>query len=337
MKQHDLAARIENETCTARAFAKLIISGEHAILYSQPALGISVTRFVEISLVEQKGTESFVFDLQNLGVVKTLSYEQLEDLLSRKILQNSSELVPYALIKLITAFKPQIFSGMKICVTSNIPVGCGLGSSAAVIVSLIHAFNYFFKLNIKIEDYLQIGKEIEDIQHGKSSGFDIYLALWGGGAKFISGKISPRNFYNLPMYYINTGSPKSTTSDCVKFVAQYFQEGTLADRFGAITNKLDDAWQERNLENIKKYISLNHRLLVDIGVVPKKVQNFIDEIERNGGAAKICGAGTVEGENAGMIIAITENNINDLLSRYGYERLIMNFNNNRVEIVEALN
>lgn len=318
---------------TARSFAKIIFSGEHSILYGQPALGMSVDRFVEVSLIEQKGTKGLVFDLPDLNLVKSFSHDQLEELLSKNILPHPSDLAPYAFIKLITKFRPSIFSGITIRIISNIPIGCGLGSSAAVIVSLIHAFNYFFKLNIKLENYWQIGKEIEHIQHGRSSGFDIYLAIYGKRARFVAGEISTQYFQSLPMYYINTGKSKSTTGDCVKLVEKYFQNSSLADLFGEVTNKLDTALRQRDLTTIKESIRTNHRLLVDIGVVPKKVQDFIYAIERSGGAAKICGAGAVAGENAGIIMINTENDITDLLLCYGYKQLIMNFNNNGVEIV----
>jgi hypothetical protein len=54
-------------------------------------------------------------------------------------------------------------------------------------------------------------------------------------------------------------------------------------------------------------------------VVPAKVQQFIGEMEAQGGAAKICGAGSVLGEAAGMVLVLAERNPAELCQRYGYE------------------
>ena len=45
-----------------------------------------------------------------------------------------------------------------------------------------------------------------------------------------------------------------------------------------------------------------HLLLSRLKVVPEKIQKFIKLIENAGGAAKICGAGSIYGDNAGIIM-----------------------------------
>ena len=48
-------------------------------------------------------------------------------------------------------------------------------------------------------------------------------------------------------------------------------------------------------------IKTNHQLLQQIGVVPAQVCEFISGIEAHGGAAKICGAGSVVGDHGGLV------------------------------------
>ncbi len=69
----------------------------------------------------------------------------------------------------------------------------------------------------------------------------------------------------------------------------------------------------------KHSIRANHRLLQKIGVVPTKVANFIADIESSGGAAKICGAGAITGDNAGVVLLLADPGITEIAQRYGYE------------------
>jgi len=80
--------------------------------------------------------------------------------------------------------------------------------------------------------------------------------------------------------------------------------------------------EELNNNNSKKIISLireNQKLLNNIGVVPKNISNFIDEIEQMGGAAKICGAGSIRGNNAGAIIVFSDIMPKDICNKYGFQ------------------
>jgi mevalonate kinase len=317
----------------SRAFAKIIISGEHAVVYGQPALALSVDRYVQTSIVSAPHTKNYNFILEKFASTETFTQQQLQKLAQCQSLPQPMQLLPYALAKLIENFNIKTAIGLEIRTISTIPIGCGLGSSAALIVSLLHAVNHFFALNIKIENYLEIATNIEHIQHGRSSGVDVYLATYGGGVRFENGKMTPRTFSCAPIYYINSGKSASSTAECVTGVAQYFHNSNLASDFGTITNNLDEALQQQNLAAIKENIRANNQLLEYIGVVPKKVQKFIADIESRNGVAKICGAGAIKGDAAGIIMVITDNNIADLLIKYNYEQLKLTSNSYGVQII----
>ena len=60
-------------------------------------------------------------------------------------------------------------------------------------------------------------------------------------------------------------------------------------------------------------------LLNEIGVVPGRVCDFVSEVEQAGAAAKICGAGAVAGDNAGMVLVAARETPTELCAKYGYE------------------
>jgi hypothetical protein len=64
---------------------------------------------------------------------------------------------------------------------------------------------------------------------------------------------------------------------------------------------MEDALLKEDAVLLWNSVRENHRLLCEIGVVPTRVKKMIEAIEALGGAAKICGAGSVTGENAGVV------------------------------------
>ena len=69
------------------------------------------------------------------------------------------------------------FEQMSIQITSNIPIGRGYGSSAAVLAALVKAFNNAFDLNLSDDEIFTRVYELECFWHGKSSGIDPIMAI----------------------------------------------------------------------------------------------------------------------------------------------------------------
>lgn len=295
---------------TAQAPARLILSGEHSVVYGQPALAMAIDNVAETTVIAQPKEQGISFSAV------------------------STELLQYAFQHICDQFNIKLGHGLKIQTQANIPIGCGFGSSAAVIISLMHAVINFFALTVSEDEYLQLGREIENLPHGRSSGLDVYLAVHGGCVRFANQEAIARAMPEIPIYVINTGKPETNTGECVSFVAKYFHgSNSLAEDFGAVTDAFDKALQTNNLADIKECIRANHKLLIHIGVVPEKVQNFIAKVEGLGGAAKVCGAGACAGQNAGAVLVVTEADITDIIKAYGYELFQVKGNTCGMQIV----
>lgn len=330
----------------SRAPAKLIISGEHAVVYGAPAIALPVENNFAQTCILQKNSNEINFVLPDLNYQQAFTIPELINLqnntvnkyqlfLAKKCNINSvlvvqAEIFPCALVRFAEYFAAKLqikteiilqeFTGKEISITANIPLYCGMGSSAATIVSLLQAVLEFLKqqniLSISASEYLQqnfdecfnLARAIENLQHGFSSGLDIAVALKNAPIFFQEGKIYSRKFSAFPLRLINTGRPASTTGECVTSAEKYFCDPKLLADFAAITNEIDKILQstELSLTDLKYCIRENHQLLCKIGVVPDKVKALIANFEQQGFAAKISGAGAVKGDNAGIVIVVGE-------------------------------
>lgn len=324
---------MKNHTFTAVAPAKIILTGEHSVVYGMPAIVTAVNRFayaeiaaatsplISLTLADLKQKASSTFGaLRHLRNRLLESYHQcLNGTLSiRQVLQKPAELFQFTLINLIDTFQMQIKKGFDIKVRSDIPIGCGMGSSAATIVSVIQALTHFLKLDIKPEWLYRLSIEAEKLQHGFSSGVDSYISLNGGCAYFQNGKARPLIFPNLSLYIINTGSPANSTGEAVMGVASRFKTSSIWKEFEAIAIQIEQSLTKASTTCLSQLIRINHQLLKQIGVVPDKVQHFISDLENEGVSAKICGAGAIRGDNGGIVLALAEKAPTELCQKYGY-------------------
>jgi mevalonate kinase len=215
---------------------------------------------------------------------------------------------------------------VRIHLQSDIPVGCGMGSSAATILCISHALACYLGMDVSREFFLRLGIEAENLQHGYSSGLDLRICQEGGCLLAENGQFMLRPIPTLfPLYLVNTGAPITTTGECVAAVRHHFATPHLVDAFAAVTYAIDKTFNgnpaDKNaFSELRRAVRKNHILLDHIGVVPEKVRAFIAAIEQLGGAAKICGSGAVSGQSAGVLLLILEttDQLADLCKQYGY-------------------
>lgn len=318
----------------ARSPAKLILTGEHAVVYGMPAIAMAVNRYAE-SVVLTHGSPNIFFNFLNLKYAKSITFstllgykkriqDQYHAFLEghcsiREVLKMPFELLQFTLTNLFDTLNiPLEHQGVELRSSSTIPMGCGMGSSAAAIMSTLFALSHFYKLDIDPIRYINLGREAENLQHGRSSGLDLQLVMRGGCLKFQEGQIETRALPICPIVLVHSGRPETTTGQCVSAVAEHFKNAALGKRFEEVTLFLDQALMQNNQGSIIEGVRENHRLLTEIGVVPEKVQEFIRKIEKDGGAAKICGAGAIAGSGGGMLWVIAKTPLSKLLREYGY-------------------
>ncbi len=179
----------------ASAPGKIILFGEHAVVYSRPALAVPVT---------QVHADVEVLDSSRPGV---WIHAPVIDLHAELTSLPSDHPIASVILKL---FSPPFTSphfleekmgeqrGVEINISSTIPVASGLGSGAAVSVALIRSLSSFFFHSLSDDEINIIAYEVEKLHHGTPSGIDNTVITYNVPVYFIKGQ---------PIEIFKTGKP----------------------------------------------------------------------------------------------------------------------------------
>jgi len=244
------------EKAIVSAPGKIILAGEHAVVYGQPAIVAAIDKRITVKID------------------------------SAKTSQKTSGLVKFA-VAVCMKYLTRSRQDFNIAINSELPIGCGLGSSAALATALVWAL----LPHASLKEKNQLVKTIEDYQHGNSSGVDQTIVREGGFLRFQKGVFQPIKLLIKQVILINSGRPKESTGEMVKMVAK----GNYQKEFKQI-GEISNYWDQ-------KLIQENERLLEKLGVVGEKAKKMIRQIELIGGLAKVCGAGGVKA-GSGMLLAV---------------------------------
>jgi len=106
-------------------------------------------------------------------------------------------------------------------ITNHIPVGAGMGASAALCVAMTRWFQTLFDSNIEVFEFARM---LEDCFHGQSSGLDIAgAAAPTEGVYFKAGATTPVTSTWKPHWYLSYSGEPGITSECIKHVQTLWQ------------------------------------------------------------------------------------------------------------------
>ena len=335
------------QSMRSRVPGKIILSGEHAVLYNQPALAIAVNRFATCE-VFQNGSDRLEIMLngEQLDRAPMVFLPQEREMTTKRfesfkagrlpieqVIRGPKALISYAVTTFALAENISLKEGLLLNIRSEIPIGCGMGSSAAVILAVYKALCLAFDVTWSTEHLYEAALQTENLQHGKSSGLDPLTCLHGGAVLLKGDQTSSVEVEGLEFQLVFTGKPECTTGECVSHVAEHFATSTIWKLFGNVTNQFVEAIETGNLDNMRTAVTENQRLLEKIGVVPNRVQKFIEEIEFHDSAAKVCGAGAISGDAGGMVLVLSDMDLEPLTQHYGYECMKAEVDNHGAQTV----
>ena len=305
----------------ASAPAKIILFGEHFVVYGEPAIVVAIDKRARAE-AERRQDERLRFQSANLNTScyfenGAFKVEQGD----AKQVRFKFEPVKLAVEKVLAVYGKNV--GLDIRINSAIPVAAGLGSSAAVVASVTAAVAALLELEFSKQDIFRIAYEAEKIVHGTPSGVDPAIATFGGTLLFqVDTGFKPLEVKtDIPLVIGNTGVERSTRIQVekVRETMDSFPQITDPLRKAAreIVLRAVTALQENDLETLGRLMNINHALLYGIGVSDESLE-WLANAARKAGAlgAKLTGAG-----GGGCMIALARpeklENVSEAIMRAG--------------------
>ena len=319
---------------------KIIISGEHSVVYGKPAICIGINKFTKMK-VNKCENDKNIFSNINLTETKEkfniLKIDIINNLNNGNyIIKDKKTHFTNIIIKIFSFIKDEkekeilknfIFNTtLNIIISSEFPIGFGLGSSSAYNTCISNGFYYIinklFNVKIDLNSFILLCNSFEKFFHnGTPSGIDVTTCINGGlilfqkidnFKKFVINEnddylINKFNIYLISSNIIREGGK------LIKKVSDFKRENL--DNFNLLINEISDITNNifKLLFEKGNYIQLfldlikqNQVKLKEIQVSNSEIDKIIQLLLNNNFIGKITGAG-----GGGFIVAFIEKNRNE--------------------------
>ncbi len=259
---------------------KWILAGEHAVIRGGSALVFPVTN-KELTLTYYPSTS-------DLGADYSGESDADLHLLFWSVLEHGMHLIGKSLNSLNGHFK----------LHSNIPIGVGMGASAALCVAMARWF--LAQQYIQQNELQTFATKLENLFHGKSSGLDIAGVAVATGIEFQQGHCTPIHQTWHPNWFLSSCGQIGVTSHCID------QVQTLWNKQPELAKSIDQQMQEsvrlakhalehktpEAQEQLAHAINLANHCFFQWGLVSERLQQHMQMLKHNGAiAVKPTGSG----------------------------------------------
>ncbi|MDW8011037.1 MAG: mevalonate kinase [Sulfolobales archaeon] len=285
----------------ASAPGKVTLFGEHAVVYGQPAIVASIDRRINV-YAEPRSDKVVTIEARDLrvpGVIVTYKEGEVT-------VETEYGLVLPAISYLnkaieITSRYLDSKHGVKLVVRSEMPVGAGLGTSAAVAVATVAAYAYSGGYELSKDEIARLGWEVEKAVQGIASPMDTSITTYGGFMKirYSGSSIERENLAvggDLPIV-IAYVEREFKTGDMVRMVRERILKypqlyGKMIELIGEVVKIAEEALVRHDLEKLGLMMNLNHGLLDSLGVSTRKLNEVVYAARSSGAlGATLPGAG----------------------------------------------
>jgi mevalonate kinase len=290
---------------TATSPGKIILFGEHAVVYGEPAIA------VPISSVQTRAIVNAVIG----GSSGEIQIDAPDISLSAAVMElDPNHPLRAAVVAVVGNKDPGEIPACKIQISSTIPAASGLGSGAAVSTALIRAFSAFLGQRLTDEQVSHLTFEVEKIHHGTPSGIDNTVIAHQKPIYYLKGE---------PFQFLSIGTPFSIliagsgipgqTKEAVQQVRQNWindpdRYDSLFKSIGEISKMAKELIDTGSLADLGPLMDENHILLQQLGVSTPELDLLVDTARKAGAlGAKLSGGGL-----GGNIIALVDEGIDQI-------------------------
>ena len=266
---------------------KILLIGEHAVVYGHPAIAIPVRGVqarVEVELTRHGGMEFLAPDIQaaqadgaemdNLAPLIRLAHSVLEMFGEQK-------------------------QGLRLVVRSTIPIGRGMGSGAAVSVAIVKGICAALGRALTPDQVAELSLEAEREFHGNPSGVDSAVVARDEPIYFVRGKppqsiaVGAETFRFL---IADTGVSSPTHKVVADLKALRDRDQAHVDSYlwelGSMAGVMREIIHGGSPQELGLCMTHSHSILRELGVSSAELDRLVETaVEKGGVGAKLTGAG----------------------------------------------
>ncbi|GKU23746.1 mevalonate kinase [Clostridium folliculivorans] len=273
---------VSTKTAICESHSKLILVGEHAVVYGKPAIAIPFPLKVKVMIQKVVG----------LIMIESPIYTGSIDGIPPKM-----EGIKACIEEALRCIN-QPFANLRIKVDSSIPLGRGLGSSAAIAIAITRSIFSLFGQKLSEEHLFSLVQIAETYAHGKPSGIDTATEISEHPIWFQKEKQIVPLVIRRPLYIVVADTGRNgDTHTAVDNVRKMYGSETVKvqnslDEIARISELAREALLKGDIYLLGTLLYRNHEELKILGVSDDELNHLV-EIARNAGAlgAKLTGGG----------------------------------------------
>jgi len=297
---------------TVSASSKIILCGEHAVVYGYPAIAIPISSLRAYA------------DVTHAGIFQILA-EDTDEVIELHD-ENPLAQVARSVIDKFASPAPNI----QIRLRSQIPIASGLGSGAAVSTVVARAIVQALQLNISLAELNDIIFMSEQHYHGTPSGIDNTVIVYEKPIYFM--KDQPIGFIDVQLsneylFLVADTGTAALTKESVGLVRQLYETMTadiqpILKQIGTITQSVKICLENNDAQQLGHLMTQNHHALQQLRISSPKLDKLVKAALSAGAlGAKLSGGG----QGGNMIVLTSEAKRHDVeraLSQAGAVKII---------------